>query len=104
MKSLKENPYQVFSHDHTGQSRQMRNLAYLCWKLCTDVMGDHSLTSYAGFKSGGIPYMIEIDKVVADYKSHLSDDMDMDSLQVPPAELSTVYDDVGIAEHFVKQV
>ncbi|CAL8404041.1 unnamed protein product [Boreogadus saida] len=71
MNSLKEDPYLVFSHDHTGLSPQMRNLAYLCWKLCTDVMGDHSLTSYAGFKSGGIQYMREIDNVVADYESRL---------------------------------
>jgi hypothetical protein len=65
MRSLMDNPYQVFSHDHTGVSPQMRNLAYLCWKICTDVMGDHSLTSYAGFNSGGVMYMKEIDSVVS---------------------------------------
>ncbi|CAL8394250.1 unnamed protein product [Boreogadus saida] len=79
MQSLKDDPYQVFSHDHTGVSPQMRNLAYLCWKIGTDVMGDHSLTSYAGFKSGGVLYMKEIDRLVSEYKSRITDDLDMDA-------------------------
>ncbi|CAL8254844.1 unnamed protein product [Arctogadus glacialis] len=102
MASLKDNPYQVFSQDHTGVAPQMRNLAYLCWKLCTDVMGDHFLTSYAGFKAGGIVYMRGIDTVISEYKSRLTDETEMDVMQTTSANLSTVYESEEVAAHFAK--